>query len=242
MGTRYEQMRRWTSSSRRFGTDSWSDLLISSAPSSVNPHQLLFFRDITCRSPVLLDNLIISRHQVRDRRDRIGDECPVGYLYTRRFVLHGKSAWLFCVILRALWSNYWPHIEGRERSIAPNQRHSAPTPLSCPLIAIACYLSSDLHTTQPSPVPLSLSPPPPPPLMLPQHILSNTLLKSIKNAHKSAKILSWKPTQRIWHFGVSMHKEIKYKIVVQKYFIFIVILNNTYATYINTYIHFILTK
>lgn len=156
MGTRYEQMRRWTSSSRRFGTDSWSDLLISSAPSSVNPHQLLFFKDITCRSPVLLDNLIISRHQVRDRRDRIGDECPVGYLCTRRFVLHGKSAWLFCVILRALWSNYWPHIEGRERSIAPNQRHSAPTPLSCPLIAIACYLSSDLHTTQPSPVPLFL--------------------------------------------------------------------------------------
>lgn len=135
MGTRYEQMRRGTPSARRFWTDSWPDLLISSAPSSVNPHQLLFSKDITRRSPVLLDNLIISRHQVRARRDRIGDEwvsCWIA-LYA---LLHVTKArvWLFCVILRALWSNYWPRTEGRERSIAPNQRHSAPTPLSLALL------------------------------------------------------------------------------------------------------------
>lgn len=177
MGTRYEQKRRRTSPSRRFGPDSWSDLLILTAPSSVNPHQLLFFRDITCRSPVLLDNLINSRHQFRDRRDRIGDECPVGCLYTHRFVLHGKSACvaLLCDPARALIKLLTPY-RGEGEINSPESTSFCPH-LSCPLIAIACYLSSN---------PLQSLSPPPLPLMLPQHILSNTLLKSIKNAHKSA--------------------------------------------------------
>lgn len=149
IGTIYEQMTRWKASKRTFCTDSWSDLLIwgaRSAPSFINPQQpheqLLFSRGMMCRSAVLLVNLINSRHQVRDREGSDGWWVSTWISqYAPLDVTCPKRVPLFCMILRSRSSNYWPGVNGRERSIAPNQRHCAPTPHSHPLNAIAFFLS-----------------------------------------------------------------------------------------------------